>query len=139
MAKTRKDHVCKFCGKVIPKGTPMDEIYVETSEGFYPIGHRFGGYHWLGGKWRHRDYYHKDCAIMAELVKRRDKWMPDFFVVRSATEVTYVIGGKEEISIPLTNDLNKGVKKMNEIYLFAVRNNLTIYPELSLTSLQEED
>jgi len=145
MGKTRKDHKCEVCGKIIPRGTDTSEIVIEADGGRVPHRHTLGSHHGAFSYWGYQRYYHKDCHIMKQLCETRKPFYPDFHVHRAYTEVVYVIGGVE-ISVPLVKgnpysaeNWNKAVKKSNEIYEFARRNGLTMYPELSLKEMQEVD
>ena len=126
MGKTKKDHKCQFCGKIIPKGTDTNDIIIEADGGTVPHYHTLGSHHGAYSRWGYRYYFHKDCYIIAELCNKRKRNMPDLFVFRSAHKLTYVIGDVEEIEISLVNEgpdveirfesLAKAIRKENEIY-----------------------
>ena len=139
--RTRKEHRCEFCGKIIPKGTPTDSLvrittrYNVYSPDIKPI--------YLGKAFRTR-YWHKDCYIIQELVGKIDKFRSDFHVYRTLSKVVYLIRGVEiEIDLaPKTQSFrerwNKIVKKSNEIYEFMRINGLLTYPELDLTRMEDK-
>lgn len=141
--KTRKDHTCEFCGKIIPKGTPTAEIVIISAGGRAPHRHTLGSHHGAFSYWGFRKYYHKDCYIASQIVKEPKPFALDFYVQRGITEVIYTIAGCHEITIPLVSgnqhtreNWNKAVKKADEIYEFARRHGLSMYPEISLKNLQ---
>jgi len=134
MGKTRKEHKCEFCGKVIPKGTDTSEIVILSAGGRRLRRHTLGSHHGAFSHWGFRKYYHKDCYIIRELTGKR-KADFDFWVQRTITSVIYHVGNTE-IEIALSEDWNKAVEKDNQIYEFARVNGLTIHPELDLKSMQ---
>ena len=146
MGKTRKDHKCEICGKIIPKGTDTSEIIIEAEGGRVSHRHTLGSHHGAFSYWGYRRYYHKDCKIIEEIAGKRDSlWHGVFFVQRGITEITYQIG-EHEITVPLVKgnlysieNWNRAVKKDDEIYEFSRKNGLTTYPELKLKEMQEAD
>ena len=137
--KTRKEHVCEFCKKVIPKGS---EAIVLQQEGY-------GGY-WIGNdyfsrhKYYRRVYWHKECYAIQEIVGKIDKFRSDFHVYRTLGQVVYLIRGKEIVidlepkARSFTEIWNKTVKKSNEIYEFMRINGLLTYPELDLRRMEDK-
>jgi hypothetical protein len=130
--KTRKEHICEFCNKVIPKGS---EVIVLQQEGY-------GGY-WVGNdyynrrKFYHRKYWHKNCYLAEQIVGKIDKFDDDFHVYRTITEVVYLIRGKE-IKVKLDKRWNRCVEKWNKIHEFMRVNGLTMFNPHNLDLLRIE-
>ena len=144
MGKTRKEHKCEICGKIIPKGTPTDKIIIESAGGRVLHKHSLGSHHASYSYWGYRRYYHRDCYIMKELCEIKKPFYPDFFVQRTITSVVYNISGNEIEILLIDNphtreNWNRAVEKDNEIYEFARKNGLLMYPELDLKRIQEVD
>jgi len=138
MGKTRKEHVCNFCKKVIPKGTDTSLLVIEADGGRVSRHHSFGSHHGAYSYWGYRKYYHRDCYTIKTMVRRRNKLDDEpFFVQRVGNELIYRFG-EEEMVINL-GSLSDGIRRDNEVYRFRLTHGLVKHPEIRLDVLQYVD